>query len=60
MALRDLRAFGRAWDLVVERVGDQQKVTVLAGGKIVMTGLGPAGKTYAVTLPNGDKSASSR
>ena len=60
MALRDLRAFGQAWDLVVERVGDQQKVTVRAGGKIVMTGLGPAGKTYAVTLPNRDKSASSR
>ena len=60
MALRDLRAFGQAWDLVVERVGDQQKVTVHAGGKIVMTGLGPAGKTYSVTLPKGDKSASSR
>ena len=60
MALRDVRAFGRAWNLLVERVGDQQKVTVRAGGKTVMTGLGPAGKTYSVTLPNGEKSASIR
>jgi hypothetical protein len=60
MALRDLRAFGQAWDLVVERAGDQQKVTVRSGGKTVMTGLGPAGKTYSVTLPNGEKSASIR
>jgi hypothetical protein len=60
MALRDLRAFGQAWDLVVERAGDQQKVTVRSSGKTVMTGLGPAGKTYAVTLPNGKKSASIR
>jgi len=45
---------------VVERAGDQQKVTVRSGGKTVMTGLGPAGKTYSVTLPNGEKSASIR
>jgi hypothetical protein len=51
MALRDLRAFGQSWDLVVERVGDQQKVTVLSGGKTLMTGLGPAGKTYALNFP---------
>jgi hypothetical protein len=44
----------------VERAGDQQKVTVRSGGKTVMTGLGPAGKTYSVTLPNGDKAASIR
>ena len=25
MALRDMRAFGHAWDMVVERVGDQQQ-----------------------------------
>jgi hypothetical protein len=54
MALRDLRAFGQSWDLVVERAGDQQKVTVLSGGKTLMTGLGPAGKTYALTFPNGE------
>jgi len=52
MALRDLRAFGRAWDLVVERAGDQQKVTVRSGGKTLMTGLGLAGKTYSLTFPN--------
>jgi len=51
MALRDLRAFGRAWDLVVERAGDQQKVTVHSEGKAVMTGSGPAGKTYSVSFP---------
>jgi len=60
MALRDLRAFGQAWDLVVERAGDRQKVTVLSGGKTVMTGLGPAGKTYALTFPDGKKSPSMR
>ncbi len=48
MALRDLRAFGQSWDLVVERVGDKQKITVSSGGKVVYTGSGPAGKTYAV------------
>jgi hypothetical protein len=51
MALRDMRAFGRSWDLVVERVGDQQKVTVVSGGKVVMTDIGPAGKTYSVSFP---------
>ena len=60
MALRDLRAFGRAWDLVVERAGDQQKVTVRSGGKTLMTGLGLAGKTYSLTFPNGRKSPSIR
>ena len=57
MALRDLRAFGRSWDLVVERVGDQQKVTVRGGGKTLMTGSGPAGKTYSLTFPNKKKSS---
>jgi hypothetical protein len=32
MALRDVRAFGRAWDVVVERASDQQKITVTSGG----------------------------
>ncbi len=54
MALRDVRAFGRTWDLVVERDGDQQKITVSSGGKRVMTGSGPAGKTYAVTFKKGN------
>jgi len=48
MALRDLRAFGRSWDLLVERDGDQQKVTVTSGGKSLMSEVGPAGKTYSV------------
>ena len=60
MALRDLRAFGRTWDLVVQRAGDQQKVTVRSGGKTLMTGSGPAGKTYSVTFPNGKKTPSTR
>ena len=51
MALRDVRSFGRAWDLVVERVGGQQRVTVSSGGKLVMMEIGPAGKTYAVNFP---------
>ena len=60
MALRDLRAFGRAWDLVVERAGDQQQITVRSGGKTLMTGSGPAGKTYSLTVPVGSKSPSIR
>ena len=58
MALRDVRAFGRAWDLVVERAGDQQKVTVSSGGQTVMTGVGPAGKTYSVTFAKQTKDSS--
>jgi hypothetical protein len=53
MALRDVRAFGHAWDLVVEREGDQQKVTVHSEGKTLMIGSGPAGKTYTLTFPDG-------
>lgn len=37
MALRDVRVFDRSWDLVVERDGDRQKVTVLSDGNTVMT-----------------------
>jgi hypothetical protein len=55
MALRDLRAFGQSWDLVGERAGDQQKVTVRSGGKTLMTGLGSAGNTYSLAFPNGTK-----
>jgi hypothetical protein len=51
MALRDARAFGRAWDLVVERAGDQQKITVSCGGQIIFAGVGLAGKMYSVTFP---------
>jgi hypothetical protein len=48
MAIRDMRAFGSSWDLVVERAGDKQKITVSRGGKVIFTGSGPAGKTYSV------------
>jgi hypothetical protein len=51
MALRDLRAFGRGWDLVVEREGEQQRVTVRSGDQTIMTAVGPAGKTYQVVFP---------
>jgi len=50
MALRDVRAFGRAWDLVVERDGTQQKVKVSTGGQVHLTASGPAGKTYRVSV----------
>ncbi len=48
MAMRDIHAFGTTWDLVVEKKGNNQKITVSSGGKIVFTGSGPAGKTYSV------------
>jgi hypothetical protein len=51
MALRDVRAFGRSWDLIVERQDGQQKVTVRSGDKTIMTGTGPAGKTYKMDFP---------
>ncbi len=50
MALRDVRAFGRAWDLVVEREGEQQKVTVTNGGKTILTSMGAPGKTYSINF----------
>jgi len=50
MALRDLRAFGRSWDLVVEREGTLQKVTITSDGKTIFTATGPAGKCYRVRL----------
>lgn len=50
MALRDVRAFGKAWDLVVEREGDLQKVTVSSQGRTVLSKTGPAGKTFQVNL----------
>jgi hypothetical protein len=51
MALRDVRAFGRAWDLVVERDGAEQKITVTSGGKTLLSASGLVGKTYPVTFP---------
>lgn len=55
MALRDVRAFGRAWDLVVERAGEQQKVIVICRGKKLLSAVGPAGKTYTVAFPKGSR-----
>ncbi len=51
MALRDIRAFGHRWDLVVERDGGQQKITVTRGDAVLMSDRGPAGKTYSVRFP---------
>jgi len=50
MALRDLRAFGSRWDIVVERTGDQLKTTVTRNGKTVLAETAPAGKTHAVSF----------
>ena len=50
MALRDVKAFGATWDLMVEREGDRQKVTVTRGGQTVYSGSAPAGTVHAVSL----------
>jgi hypothetical protein len=50
MALRDMRAFGHAWDLVVERTGNLQKVTVTCAGTNVIAAIGSAGTTHAVSF----------
>ncbi len=47
MALRDVRAFGHAWDMVVQRDGARQKITISdSKGKLMFTDAGPAGRTY--------------
>ncbi len=51
MALRDLRAFGRSWDLVVEREGGRQKVTIKLDGKVLTSDSGPPGRTYPIIFP---------
>jgi hypothetical protein len=53
MALRDVRAFGKTWDLVVEKEGDLQKITVSSQGRTILSDTGPAGKTYAVNFAKG-------
>jgi len=50
MALRDVRAFGKAWDIVVEREGDMQKTTVICGGRKILSESGRPGKIYRVDL----------
>ena len=50
MALREVKAFGKTWDLVVEREGNLQKVTITSGGRTVLSETGPAGKTHVVSF----------
>ena len=50
MALRDVCAFGRTWDIVVERLGKRQKTTITCEGRVVLSESGPAGKTYNVSF----------
>jgi len=52
MAMRDLHAFGHKWDIVVERDGDKQEITITSDGKTLLAASGPAGETYSVTFPN--------
>jgi hypothetical protein len=51
MALRDVRAFGRAWDLVVERDAGQQRVSVTCRGSTLLSTVGPAGTVTSVKFP---------
>jgi hypothetical protein len=51
MALRSIRAFNREFDVVVERSGEGQRVTVTQGGNVVTDQAGPAGGTITVRLP---------
>jgi hypothetical protein len=48
MALRNVRTFGRTWDLVVEREENLQKVTVSCHDRTVLSESGPPGKTYKI------------
>ena len=50
MALREVQAFGQSWDLVIERNGDKQKVTVVSGGQEIYSASAPAGTTHRVTF----------
>lgn len=50
MALRDMRAFGHAWDLVVERDGEVLKVSVHSQGKLLYCRSAPAGSTHKVSF----------
>lgn len=50
MALRDVKAFGSTWDLVVTREGDRQNVTVTSGGRTVYSASAPAGRVHTISL----------
>jgi hypothetical protein len=60
MALRDVHAFGRIWDLLVEREGDQQKITVTSHDQTILTETGPVGKTYSVNLAKATQAKSNK
>jgi hypothetical protein len=51
MALRSIRAFGRTWDLVVERNRTQMRVTVEHAGKRVFDRIIHPGTAVEVVLP---------
>ena len=51
MALRSVRAFGRNFDLVVERKGDGQLLTVIQNGKTVASHELALGKSIEIKLP---------
>ncbi len=51
MALRSVRAFGREWDLVVERQGAQLAITVAVVGHPAQTSTIAAGGSIDVVLP---------
>lgn len=50
MALRDVGAFGKSWDLEVEREGELEKVTVRTKERVILSVTGPTGQTHAVKL----------
>ncbi|MDB5331083.1 MAG: hypothetical protein JWP03_2234 [Phycisphaerales bacterium] len=60
MALRSIRAFGRDFDLVVERAGDSTKVIVEIKGQPVQQKLIAAGEEVEITLPPGRPTSPSR
>ncbi len=51
MALRSIRAFGRTWDLVVERRGKKVRVFVEQAGKRVCDRTVAPGTTVEIMLP---------
>ncbi len=51
MALRSIRAFGRTWDLVVERQGTRVRVIVEQAGKRIYDRNVAPGRTVEIVLP---------
>ena len=50
MKLKNVRAFGRVFDLSVARAGDKLKVDIIDGGKLAQTHLIRQGETLPVEL----------